>query len=58
MKYVVSGSVRVLGKVMNRKSFVIDTGSGHNAVRRDALSLSWRAYITIDRALLKLGDAS
>ena len=58
LHYVVSGSVGVKAKVMHPTPIVVDTGSGYNVIRRSALPKDWSDYITVDRALPRLGDAN
>ena len=58
LHYVVSGSIGTTAKVMHPTPIIIDTGSGYNVIRRDALPEGWSDYITVDRSLPKLGDAS
>ena len=58
LHYVVSGSIGVKAKVMHPTPVVIDTGSGYNVIRRSALPDNWQDYITVDRALPRLGDAN
>ena len=58
LHYVVSGSIGVKAKTMHPTPVVIDTGSGYNVIRRSALPHNWESYVTVDRDLPRLGDAS
>lgn len=56
--YVVTGSVGVSAKVTHPTPIVVDTGSGFNVIRRDVLPVGWQMFITANKELPRLGDAS
>ena len=56
--YTVSRSVGSDHKAMIPKPVVIDTGSGYNVIRQDALAPGWERHITHSADLPALGDAN
>ena len=56
--YTVSGSVGSDHKTMMPKPVVVDTGSGYNVIRQDALPPGWERHITHSAYLPALGDGN
>lgn len=56
--YVVTGSVGISAKVTHPTPIVVDTGSGYNVIRRDVLPVGWQKFVTANKDLPRLGDAS
>ena len=56
--YTVSGSVGSDHKTMMPKPVVVDTGSGYNVIRQDALPPGWERHIPHSADLLALGDTN
>ena len=56
--HTVSGSVGSDHKTMMPKPIVVDTGSGYNVIRQDALPPGWERHITHSADFPALGDAN
>ena len=56
--YVISCSIGLDGRTMRPFNALLDTGSGMNIVRQDALTDGWQTWLTKDTVLPTLGDAN
>ena len=58
LHYTVSASLGLSAKATHPTQVVLDTGAGHNVIRRDMLPEGWKKFITANKDLPTLCDAT
>ena len=58
LHYTVSASIGLDHKTQVPTQVFLDTGAGHNVIRRSALPTGWQKYVTTNKDMLTLCDAS
>ena len=58
LHYTVSASIGLTHKATVPTQVVLDTGAGHNVIRRSSLPKGWQDYVTTNKDLPTLCDAS
>ena len=58
LHYTVSASVGLNSKAAKATPIVLNTGAGHNVIRRSSLPEGWKQFITTNKDLPTLCDAS